>query len=291
MAAPAEEAAAATACVEALERWRDAGGDAGGAPAGAGHASPSAGASPVAAAGLELGEEERAWCTRKTLARYSAARGHDPARACASLRETLAWRRTAIVRPLACAPCAADRAAHCFLPLGLTAEGAAVVYICPARAREPGVEETIAHVVSTLEACFTAPRADGTWIVVLDFSGFGLTHAMQVRLGAHFASMFSAHFPETLRFFLLVNTPTIFQMLRAIVEPFADARTMAKVKSVAGAAAEVEAQLVGFGVPARVAKWVRDAGELAPQPGVLPPLPPGAAALAPPGCGREEAAE
>ena len=268
--ASADAAAAEEACVSALERWRDGGSEA---------ASPPFALTPA----------ERAWCSRTRLQRYSAARGLDFARASASLRETLLWRRTAVVRPLACAPCAADRAAHCFVPVGLTAEGAAVVFICPARAKEPGVEETIAHVVSTLEQCFSHPRADGTWIVILDFAGFGLTHALQVRLGAHFATMFSSHLPETLRFFCLVNTPTIFQMLRSLIEPFADARTMSKVKSVAGSAAEVEAQLIGFGVPARSARWVRDAGELPPTPGALPPLPPGAAELAPPGSAWAEA--
>ena len=173
----------------------------------------------------------------------------------------------------------ADAAAHCFSPLGFGADGAAVIYICPARAREADVDQVIAHVIWTLEACFTAPQSDGTWIVVLDFAGFGLSHAMQVRLGAHFASMFSNHFPETLRHFLLLNTPSIFQMLRALIEPFADARTMAKVGDVTGAPEEARRQLEGRGVPPEAAQWVCDAMAMPPTPGSLPPLPPSAAAL------------
>jgi len=237
-----------------------------------------------------LSADERAWCSRRTIARYCAARNNDVEAATTMLRETVEWRRT-IKRPLRCEPCEADKGAHCFLPLGLSESGTLVLYICPARAAQSNVEDAISHVVATLESCFSHPRSDNRWIVVMDFSGFGLTHALQVRLGSHFSSFFSRHLPETLHYFLLLNTPTLFQMLRSLIEPFADARTMAKVKSIDGVGDGLREQLVTLGVPARIARWVQDALEREPKPNNLPPLPPGAAELAVPGAAMEEAAE
>ena len=229
--------------------------------------------------GAGLLAPERAWCSDATLRRYAAARPTNAHAALSMLKATLEWRRSAVAPPLHCPRCDAGRASHCFVPIGKY-DGSVFIYGCPARAADPDVEATVRHVVHCLEHAFDDGGCE-QWTWLVDFKGFGLTHALQARLGAAFARLFADHFPERLRRLYLINTPTIFQLLLAAIEPFADARTMSKIVRVAGAPAAVAAELAAGGLPAAQCAWIGQVLDMAATPGVLPPLPPGSGALMP----------
>ena len=101
---------------------------------------------------------------------------------------TAKWRATLVEPGFSCAVCAARPGAHCFVSLGQDDEGAALIYGCPARASEGGeVEKTVLHCVNSLEKQWGAQgAAPQQWVWIVDFNGFGLTHAMQARLGISF---------------------------------------------------------------------------------------------------------
>jgi hypothetical protein len=123
-----------------------------------------------------------------TLLRYLVAHAHSAPKALAGLAATAKWRATLVEPGFSCAMCAARPGAHCFVSLGQDDEGAALIYGCPARASEGGeVEKTVLHCVNSLEKQWGAQgAAPQQWVWIVDFNGFGLTHAMQARLGISF---------------------------------------------------------------------------------------------------------
>ena len=223
------------------------------------------------------------FATPHTLRRYLAAH-HTPEAALRALKATHSWRAAAIDPAFICPMCAARPGAHCFIPIGHDAAGAAIIYGCPARASEGGeVEKTIAHCVNALEKQFSAePSGCQQWVWVVDFTGFGMTHALQARLGASFATVFRDHFPERLKAILLLNPPLLFRMLVGAIGAVADARTMAKLRVVEAEGAEAMCERLraeqGVEDPSVLA-WLGAALASPPVPGTLAPVPPGAAAL------------
>lgn len=173
-----------------------------------------------------------------TLLRYCAARRGDAEAALSMLKRTLEWRQTAFPdtdKPLNCPLCDDVDTSHCFVPVGWDAKDRIVIYGSPPRASKTEVPPTVDHVIRTLEKAFEHPRTtSGRWNWVTDFKGFGFRHAMQARLGISFATIFEAHFPERLGKLVLINPPTVFDLLLTAVKPFADQRTLDKVVSVSG---------------------------------------------------------
>jgi hypothetical protein len=64
--------------------------------------------------------------------------------------------------------CAADAKAHCFFPIGFTADRRPIIYSCVPRASDYGVEGTVHHVVHTFERVLTHRDAGDSfvWTVV-----------------------------------------------------------------------------------------------------------------------------
>ena len=221
-----------------------------------------------------------------TLTRYLEAYRGDVEAAKAALLASVAWRAASLQPGFSCAPCAATPGEHCFIPLGADATGAALVYGCPARASGSGnIEHTVAHVAHALEKQFAGEEggpAPRQWVWIVDFSGFGLTHALQARLGISFGGMFRDHFPERLKRIVLLNPPLLFRGLLAALSAITDERTAAKLTPVMAATPE---EVVGalrdrFDVRSEeVLAWLREVLGSPPTPGTLPPLPPAAAAL------------
>jgi hypothetical protein len=241
---------------------------------------------------LDLNDADALFCSDLTFRRYVRACKGDTAAAQVKLRATLAWRaaRGAARAPgvdRGCPLCDEDRRSHCFLPVGLGAPDTAVVYGCPPRACTTDVTPTIVHCVDTLEHIFEQEGVE-RWTWVVDFNGFGLTHALQARLGISFATVFADHFPERLAHLVLVNPPTVWNILLTAIRPFADARTMSKVISISGPPASITSQLEALGLvqPAEdkaecVLRWLEAVLAMTPTPGSLPPMPKAAAGLFP----------
>jgi hypothetical protein len=246
--ATAEEDAKYTDQLAALQAWRE-------------DVSPS------------LSERGKAFIAPEaTLRRYLRARNGDVDAARENLVETLAWRESNLVPPYHCPACDAAPAAHCFLPLGWDAKSRPIIFGNPARAAESATGPTIHHVVTGLEVALSHPRSAETWVWCVEFKGFGLSHALNARLGITTASVFSRHFCERVGLILLINAPSVFQLLLSALRPFADPRTLDKVRFLTGDAAAVAAQLrdeYGFGEEAT--EYVRAALDLPGTPGNVPP--------------------
>ena len=124
-----------------------------------------------------------------TLQRYLTAHRDSVPKALAGIEATAAWRAKAILPGFSCALCAARPGAHCWVSLGCTADGCALIYGAPARASEGGEGEgTLAHGVNSLERQWEggageAAGGSGQWVWLVDFREFGVTHALQARLG------------------------------------------------------------------------------------------------------------
>lgn len=129
---------------------------------------------------------------------------------------------------------------------------------------------------------FTEPAAPAavpchsfTWLV--DFAGFGFSHAMQARVGITAASILSNHLPERLHKLVLINPPGVFSLFLSAGRAVVDARTMSKLVTVnASSAGELELILTrDYDMPPHAARFVSEAHFMpgAGKPGVLPPLP------------------
>ncbi len=117
--------------------------------------------------------------------------------------------------------------------------------------------------------------ADGGFYWIVDFAGFGLSHAMNVRMGTTTLEMMSAHLPERLHKAILVNPPRVFDILLAAVTLILDSRTMSKVHTVhASGQPQLAVELAKHGLPDDAAAWVAQAHEIRADPGSgTPPLP------------------
>ena len=223
---------------------------------------------------------------RHTLTRYLEAHRGNVEAAKAALLASVAWRAASLKPGFSCAPCAASPGEHCFVPLGADATGAMLVYGCPGRASGSGdIESTVTHVAHALDKQFAGEESAAVprqWVWVVDFSGFGLTHALQARLGLSFGFMFRDHFPERLKKIVLINPPLLFRGLVSALSAIADERTVAKLTPLMAATPEeaVGALRDRFDVHCEVVlAWLRAVLSSPPTPGTLPPLPPAAVAL------------
>lgn len=141
---------------------------------------------------------EAAWLAHPdTAARYLVAHNGHWAPAAKGLLATLEWRRTHAAAPLYCAPCAADPGSHAFVPLGVDAAGRGVVYGCHARARNQEATGMVRHVVHSVERVQEVTGVS-QWRWVIDFAGFSMRQALQVRMATHAVTTLSTHLPETL---------------------------------------------------------------------------------------------
>lgn len=227
---------------------------------------------------------EVAWCCDNTLRRYLVARKGVAAAAIAMLDASLVWRRGQVAPPLCCSLCDDTFASHCFWCVGLCKDRSVAVYGNPPRARNTDVPATMKHVMSFLEHAYNVAEGEGgvaeagaaKWTWLVDFNGFGFTHAMQARIGISFAEAFGSHFPERLARLVLINPPTVFSLLLHAIQPFADARTLSKVRTVTGTPAEVSAALVGMGLfdtGHETLEWLHKTLSMPASPGNLPPFP------------------
>jgi hypothetical protein len=97
-----------------------------------------------------------------------------------------------------------------------------------------------------------------------------------------FLSQFQAHLPERLALAVLVNPPWVFDMLLAVMRPFIDAKTMAKVKIIRPKEGALAEELKPLGVTdAAQLQWLSAVVALEATPGSLPPFAPLAAAAPP----------
>ena len=105
----------------------------------------------------------------------------------------------------------------------------------------------------------------------MDFNGFGLRHAMGGSTATNFLSTFSSHLPERLGAALLINPPSIFDMLLAVLRPFIDARTMGKVKILRPKPGQLAGDLAPYGVTCpRQLAWLEKVLAMPAAPGSLP---------------------
>ena len=215
-----------------------------------------------------------------TLRRYAVARNADAGAAIRALEATCVWREAALAPPLNCFACDADPLAsqHCFFPIGFDDIGRLVVYGCAARAANNNAADAVRHMAACLEHAFSvagAARGEDAyqWVWPLDFKGFGMWHAMQSRTSSATVNTFSNHFPERLGAVIMVNPPTVLEILLAVMRPLLDARTLGKVKTLQATPDTIEAALKPFGITdERQIAFMRTVMKSEAKPANLPDL-------------------
>lgn len=136
---------------------------------------------------------------------------------------------------------------------------------------------TVRHMVHTLEHAFRSTAALGLhhqWVWLVDFQGFGLWHAMQGKTSITSLQAFSHHMPERLGCVLLVNPPSIFDLLLTVVKTVADARTMSKVHVLRCTPETAPAELLKHGIEesSGIPQWFAEIMRLPGKPGSLPSM-------------------
>jgi hypothetical protein len=234
----------------------------------------------------DLVDKHREVLTRDTLLRFLRARRGNLKKAHKMLTGHLEWREKYIWPKLAsnggkvgCPLCPNDPNAHSFTALGLDNKHRPVVYGGPARAANTGVEETTQHVVHFLEEMFRVHDAEPenqwhsdrtTWCWIVDFKGFGFSHAMNVRQALSFSDILSNHYPERLGVLVLLDPPSVFSILLKAVQPVVDKRTLDKIVLVQKK--DYDSFLSEL-LPNDVKQWVLQAVETDAKPGALPQVP------------------
>jgi len=141
---------------------------------------------------------------------------------------------------MVCRHCLLEPSSHSHVPIGVEqSERSTIMYGCPARATNSDVGPIVRHVARQLEYCYNLHQTGSRWVWCVDYNGFGLKEALQGKLAAKFATLFSNHMPERLHKILLLNPPSIFQVMLKAVKPFVDKRTLNKLVPVSGNADEV----------------------------------------------------
>eukprot|EP00760_Papus_ankaliazontas_P020576 PhM_4_TR18462/c0_g1_i1/m.77200 len=222
--------------------------------------------------------EDRQFASDEALARYLTARKNKYSAARHMLEKSLQWRVQALPRPkcvMRCHLCDVDPYQHCFIPLGFDCFGNVVVYGCAPRARNHDADHAVRHVTQTLFYIWESFPFSKQWVWIVDFNGYGLTHAMQAKIGIAFLTTFDNHFPERLRAVILVNPPSVFQVLLKALKPFGDERTWAKLRTVKGKPEEVSRALAkNFGIVSNTTlTWIERVLSMEPKPGNMPLLP------------------
>jgi hypothetical protein len=161
------------------------------------------------------------------------------------------------------------------LPIDATTRYMPIVYSSQPRASSAPVEPQMHHVVHALEHTFRPePAIHHQWIWIVDFNGWGWSHAMQARVGISMLNIFTKHMPERLGRLVMINPPSVFDIFLAAMKPFVDTRTMSKVFTVHAKGEDLVAKLTELHfVPRDMAQWIGVAAGMEAIPGNLPPLP------------------
>lgn len=149
------------------------------------------------------------------------------------------------------------------------------MYASPARAATNVAAETIRHLAASLDHALGGANAAAEayqWVWIIDFAGFSLSHALQVRTATATLSTFVAHFPERLGAALMINTPAVLEMLCVVMRPLLDARTLDKVHVVSVAPDSVATEFGKHGITdAAQLSFLAAVLRTAAEPGTLPP--------------------
>ena len=190
------------------------------------------------------GSAARRFCTDACLARCLRARGWDVARAAKLLRATLAWREAFGVEALTWADVAQEGATGKTYRLrARDRRGRPVLCLAPGRENSRDHVGQIRHLVYAMETAVRAmaagragpPRGAGADLapeqltLFVDFSNWSLRSAPGRKATVETIHILQEHYFERLGSAVVFNPPRVFAAFWAMVRPFLDARTAAKV--------------------------------------------------------------
>ena len=124
----------------------------------------------------------------------------------------------------------------CWRVLGLTDDGSPVLWVQVSKwnPHEYSFEEYqnyVAYFVHHAETMFSNATE---YSVVFDMAGWGLWMARYLSYINRLVKIAQDHYPERLRTVLLLNTPMLFRASWALIKPWLDAKTAAKVHFIRG---------------------------------------------------------
>ena len=228
----------------------------------------------------DLSAKALSFLTDDTLLRYLRARDSDEKKALSMLKATLAWRSQhldhldcAFHRASPCEACAKDPKAHSFFTIGNDDRSWPVVYACAARSTSRNVEGNALHMAYELERLFGGNNSTpGKYTWLLDFSGMGMFD-VSPRMATTGVAIFMGHYPERMGEILLLNPPSVFQVLYNAALPLLDAVTKEKITFLRDRRALEKYAAERWTTDKAMADWLKvvlDADALPAKPGRYP---------------------
>mmetsp|Transcript_3868 Transcript_3868/g.11192 ORF Transcript_3868/g.11192 Transcript_3868/m.11192 type:complete len:319 (-) Transcript_3868:579-1535(-) len=177
-----------------------------------------------------LTEAERGELTDSgEVSRYVRATNGSKADALRRLRETFAWRRKERPESLACRACVQDPQAHYMHVVGHDSLGRPIIYSCLTPVKNRSTAENRTHMIVTFEqAIRLMPKGVEQWVWVSDFAGFGMSD-VDPGMARTFLHVSAEYYPERLGHFVVLDAPSVFNVLYKIVKPWVDPATTAKI--------------------------------------------------------------
>jgi hypothetical protein len=200
-------------------------------------------ASLRAALKLTPGSAAALFCTDACLCRFLRARAWSVEKAAAMIEASLAWRKTSGVEALRYASAAQAECATGKMTRFSTRDraGRRVLLMRPRLENTKVASGQIASLTWNVEAVVrsmgpdTTPRGAGVSLaaeqmtLVIDFRDYSVWNAPPAATSKATLSILQNHYPERLGSAILLNPPTLFYALWAILGPFVDPKTKAKV--------------------------------------------------------------
>lgn len=134
------------------------------------------------------------------------------------------------------------------------------------------IAHTLKHAWRSTEELNLSPQ----WLWIVDFNGFSIWNALHVSTSSATLQTFSNHYPERLGAVILLNPPSVFDILFTALKPFVDERTLSKVHIIRGDQHTINSELVKFGIgdpsldDGGMAAWISECISMSGSPGNVP---------------------
>lgn len=211
----------------------------------------------VAELASELTEAERDQLyDSKEIARYVRATNGVKEDALKRLKDTFEWRRLERPQTVSCTYCEADPRSHYMHVVGHDSERRPVIYSCLAPISDRNTAHSRTHMIATFEqAIRLMPKGVEQWVWVADFAGFGVSD-VDTSLARVFLNVSAEYYPERLGHFIVLDAPSVFNILYKMVKPWIDPVTTAKITFVG--TAESAALFKQLSFPEPLIDWLQE---------------------------------
>ena len=163
--------------------------------------------------------------------RFARARQGDLSKAKPFLRADLEWREKKHPEAVTQADCPTAIASGLWRMLGCTPAGVPVLFVNVGMwdPRKYDVDEYERCIIYVFEKLLGLGRG-GQFVIVIDMTGWKLSHALYMRVIARLLSTLQDHYPERMSNTLVCRVPGIFASAWGIIKHFLNPATASKVR-------------------------------------------------------------